>query len=257
MELVHYGETGGFATITLDSPHNRNALSVQLLDELTESLTRAEDPAVRAIVLTHSGNTFCSGADLSSPAGADPQQVMKATTGKLAALLRTLVAHPKPVVAKVTGHVRGGGLGLLAACDIAVAGPAATFALTEVRVGVAAAVISLTVLPRLHPRAASRYLLTGEKFGTEAAAAIGLITIATSDPAATVTGILSQFAQASPQGLAESKAILARDLLERFDRDAAEMAELSARLFTSAEAREGITAFLQRRPASWVLSAPA
>lgn len=257
MTLVKYEQSGGFATITLDSPHNRNALSVELLSELLAALAQADSPDVRAIVLTHTGNTFCAGADLSSATGEDPRSVLAASTAKLTELLRVLITHPKPVLAKVAGHVRGGGLGLVAACDLAVAGPEASFALTEARLGVAAAVISLTVLPRLNSQAASRYLLTGAKFGSAEAASAGLVTVAATDTDAEATALLQQLGQASPQGLAESKALLARDLLARFDRDAADMAALSARLFVSPEAREGITAFLQRRPAAWVIPAPA
>ncbi|MDX2765978.1 enoyl-CoA hydratase-related protein, partial [Streptomyces europaeiscabiei] len=135
-DLVRYAHHRGIATLTLDSPANRNALSAALVAELRDALDRCgKDDTVRAVVLTHTGNTFCAGADLRDPP--DPQALVD--------LLRRLLELPKPVVARVTGHVRAGGLGLLGACDIAAAGPEATFALTEVRIGVAPAVISLTL----------------------------------------------------------------------------------------------------------------
>ncbi|MCM2425274.1 enoyl-CoA hydratase family protein [Streptomyces sp. RKAG337] len=230
----------GIALLTLDSPHNRNALSARLVTELREGLDEAvNDPGVRAILLTHTGSTFCAGADLKDPAAGGPLG--------LAELLRSIVESPKPVVAEVTGHARAGGLGLLAACDISVAGEGATFAFTEARLGLAPAVISLTVLPRTDPRAAARYYLTGEVFDAAEAVRIGLVS-ATADA---LDGILDGLRAASPQGLAESKRLTTAEVLRTFDRDTAALAERSARLFASPEAAEGIRSFAERRSPSW------
>lgn len=155
--LVQYEVEGRAARLTLDSPHNRNALSSGLVRQLREGLLRAAtDRTVRAVVLTHTGNTFCAGADLSESTGAsaDPQDVAKDRAGQLTALLRDILELPLPVVIAVNGHVRAGGFGLVGAADIAVAGPDSTFALTEARIGVAPSIISLTLLPRLTGRAA-------------------------------------------------------------------------------------------------------
>lgn len=161
MTLIGLSRARGVETLALDSPDNRNALSAALVAELAGALTDcAEDPGVRAVVLTHTGGTFSAGADLRDPPHPDA----------LVDLLRRIVELPRPVVARVTGHVRAGGLGLLAACDIAVASRAATFAFTEVRIGVAPAVISLTLLDRVDPRALARYYLTGERFDAVEAA---------------------------------------------------------------------------------------
>ncbi|MBO8186604.1 enoyl-CoA hydratase family protein [Streptomyces spirodelae] len=246
----------GIRTLTLDSPHNRNALSARLVGELYAELARAEeDASVRAVLLTHTGNTFCAGADLNE-AGADAASADGPRA--LAALLRAIAAFPKPVVARVTGHVRAGGTGLLAACDISVAGPGATFAFTEARIGVAPAVISMPVLPRTDPRAMARYYLTGERFGPAEAARIGLITLAADDPDEALAPVLDGLRRGSPQGLAESKRLVTREVLAAFDRDTGTLAELSARLFASDEAREGMTAFLERREPEWaVRQAPA
>ena len=150
--LVRRTQERGVATLTLDSPANRNALSSRLVAELTEGLSWAgSEPAVRAVVLTHTGSVFCAGADLSEATGGDPASGPR----HLVALMRAIVELPKPVLARVDGHARAGGLGLIGACDLAVAGPKATFAFTEVRLGLAPAVISLPLLPRLDPRAAS------------------------------------------------------------------------------------------------------
>ncbi|WP_335933775.1 enoyl-CoA hydratase family protein [Streptomyces sp. PTD5-9] len=235
----------GVTTLTLDSPGNRNALSAALVGELSGALAAcAADDAVRAVVLTHTGNTFCAGADLAAPP--DPAAFV--------ALMRGIVALPKPVVARVTGHVRAGGLGLLSACDISVAGPGASFALTESRLGLAPAVISLPLLPRTEPRAAARYYLTGERFDAAEAARVGLVTLATEDDVdQALAPVLDGLRRASPQGLAASKELVTATVLENFDRYAEDLIARSAELFASAEAREGMTAFLERRDPAWVL----
>ncbi|AWK71611.1 enoyl-CoA hydratase [Rhodococcus oxybenzonivorans] len=244
---VRYEVSRGFATLTLDSPHNRNAISGRLVDQLLQGLRdAAADNDVRGVVLTHTGGTFCAGADLSETGGD-----VRSRTRQMAELLRAIVELPKPVVARIDGHVRAGGMGLVGACDIAVAGPRSTFALTEVRLGLAASIISLTVLPRIDARAAGRYFLTGEKFGAHEAEAIGLISESAQDPDDIVEEILDQFRQASPQGLAESKALITKALLADFDRYTDELTAQSARLFESEEAREGMMAFLQKRPPTW------
>ncbi|MEU9011086.1 enoyl-CoA hydratase family protein [Streptomyces sp. NPDC048479] len=244
MTLVATAHERGITTLTLDSPENRNALSARLVGELAQALTDCgKDETVRAVVLTHTGSTFSAGADLKAPP--NPYTFV--------GLLRQIVTLPKPVVARVAGHVRAGGLGLLGACDIAAATSAADFAFTEVRIGVAPAVISLPLLPRLDPRAAERYYLTGERFDAAEAARIGLITLAADDVDVALGPLLDGLRRASPQGLAASKQLLAARVLETFDRDAEDLVQRSASLFASAEAREGMTAFLERRDPAWVL----
>ncbi|WP_327729086.1 enoyl-CoA hydratase family protein [Streptomyces sp. NBC_00487] len=243
-DLIQHAHHRGVTTLTLDSPANRNALSAALVAELHDTLDRCgKDDTVRAVVLTHTGNTFCAGADLRDPP--DPQALVD--------LLRRLLELPKPVVARVTGHVRAGGLGLLGACDIAAAGPEATFALTEVRIGVAPAVITLTLRPRTDPRALARYSLTGERFDSAEAARIGLLTTAGADVDDLLEPILDGLRRASPRALAETKHLLTAKVLENFDLDAGELTRISSRLFASADAREGMTAFLERREPGWVL----
>ncbi|MEV0976893.1 enoyl-CoA hydratase family protein [Streptomyces sp. NPDC049915] len=236
--------TRGVEILSLDSPDTRNALSATLVSALVGALTDcAKDPDVRAVVLTHTGTTFCAGADLRDPPHPDA----------LVGLLRQILELRKPVIARVTGHVRAGGLGLLAACDIAAATTTATFAFTEVRIGVAPAVISLCVIPRTDPRTLARYYLTGERFDAPEAVRVGLLTTAADDVDDALAPILDGLRRSSPQGLAETKQLLTTRVLETFDRDAADLTALSARLFSSAQAQEGMTAFLQRRDAAWVV----
>ncbi|MFD3545317.1 enoyl-CoA hydratase family protein [Streptomyces sp. NPDC058655] len=242
--LVHAAQATGVTTLTLDSPANRNALSAALVEALRAALAEAAaDPAVRAVVLTHTGTTFCSGADLTSPC--DPADFV--------ALLREVAGLPKPVLARVTGHVRAGGLGLLGACDIAAAGPRSSYAFTETHLGLAPAVISMPLLPRLDPRAAARYFLTAERFDAAEAARIGLLTLHAEDVDQALAPVLDGLRKASPQALAATKALTAAAVREALDRDGARLTELSAGLFASADAREGITARFERRDPAWAL----
>jgi enoyl-CoA hydratase len=250
--LVHYAVEGPVARITLDSPDNRNALSTALVNQLHQAFTDAtEETGVRVVVLDHTGGTFCAGADLAEAAGRDLGDVAVDRARELTRLLRRILELPMPVIASIDGHVRAGGLGLVGACDIAVAGVASTFALTEARIGVAPSIISLTLLPKMSARAAGRYFLTGEKFGAAEAAETGLITIAADDVRASVASLTTAIGKASPQGLAASKALTTAAILEAFDRGADKLTEESARLFVSDEAREGMVAFLQKRQPNW------
>ena len=254
--LVRYHADGPVARLTLDSPRNRNALSTALVEQLHGGLTRASAaPGVRVVVLGHTGGTFCAGADLSEAAtgeDATPTDLAVERARELTRLLRRILECPLPVIAAIEGHVRAGGLGLVGACDMVVAGNSSTFALTEARIGVAPSIISLTLLPKMTARAAGRYFVTGEKFGSTTAAEMGLITVASDDVAATVAELASAIALGSPQGLAESKALTTAAILEDFDRKAETLTQRSAELFVSDEAREGVLAFLQKRRPNWV-----
>jgi enoyl-CoA hydratase len=246
--LVQSSVDRGIARIALDSPRNRNALSAALVEQLTRALSEAAaEGTVRAVELTHTGATFCAGADLAEASRGG----MKTGATRVLNLLRDIVALPKPVVGSIDGQVRAGGLGLVGACDIVLAGPASTFAFSEVRLGLAPAMISLTTLPRLNPRAASRYYLTGETFDAATAARIGLITEAVDDIDAGTLAVLDALRACSPQGLRETKPLLTAAILDAFEARSEALAEQSARLFGTEEAAEGMRAFLAKRPPSW------
>ncbi|WP_019811430.1 enoyl-CoA hydratase family protein [Saccharomonospora halophila] len=251
-ELVHYAVADGVATLTLDSPHNRNALSAQLRGELSDGLARAvEDEAVRVVVLDHTGPVFCAGMDLKEAKGAGEGQQ---GVNDFPDILQRLWTSPKPVVARLAGPARAGGIGLVAAADIAVAVDTATFAFTEVRIGVVPAVISVPVLPRLDARAAHELLLTGDTFDARRAAGIGLLNAAV--PAdeldTTVRRYVDSLVRGAPTALAATKELLqgetARTMPERFEA----MQGLSARFFASAEGQEGIAAFAEKRTPTWI-----
>lgn len=254
-ELVHYSTDNGVATITLDSPHNRNALSAQLRRELRDHLgTALADSAVRVIVLDHTGPVFCAGMDLKEAGSAS-----SSTDGvnEFPEILTQIWTSAKPVVARLAGPARAGGVGIVAAADIAVAVDDATFAFTEVRLGLVPAVISVTVLPRLLPRAAHELFLTGEKFTAARAVEIGLLNAAVpaSSLDAEVRRYTDMLALGGPTALAATKEMLRRARAADLADDFADMLQLSAGFFAGAEGQEGIAAFAQKRPPNWVPNA--
>lgn len=254
--LVRAAHAGGLATLTLDSPHNRNALSAALIEQLLGRLGDAlADDAVRAILITHTGPVFCAGADLKETAAAflsgEPSALPAARMGEV---LRAVWESPKPVLVRVGGPARAGGLGLIAAADIAVCTVEATFAFSEVRLGVVPAVITATVVPRLTPRAAAELYLTGDTFGGERAAAVGLVTVAV--PAADLDETVARYAasllRGAPGALATAKRLARRPAGPAIADDLAELTELSVGFFTSDEGREGVLSFVEKRDPSWV-----
>lgn len=255
-ELVHRSVHNGVATITLDSPANRNALSAQLLRELREHLRESTlDDAVRAVVLDHTGPVFCAGMDLKEARDG----VTDRQGEDFPALLEQLWTSPRPVVAKLAGPARAGGIGIVAACDIAVAAQSATFAFSEVRIGVVPAVISVTVLPRLDARQAHELFLTGETFDASRAARIGLINRAVpadllDEEVARYTDML---ALGAPGALAATKTLLAAGREAGMHEEFARMRRLSAEHFAGEEGREGMRAFAEKRPPRWVSPGPA
>ncbi len=216
-ELVHLAVQSGIATITLDSPVNRNALSAPLRAQLLDALERSTDDAVRVVVLDHTGPVFCAGMDLTEP----PDAVKE-----LPRILERIWTHPKPIVAKLAGHTRAGGIGLMAAADIAIAAQHTTFAFTETRIGVVPAVISVTVLPRMLPHLAHELFLTGETFNASQAVASGLLNreVPIEQLDAEVDRYTGMLIQGGPQALALTKQLLRRGHTPDF----AAMLELSA-----------------------------
>ena len=249
----------GIATITLDSPANRNALSAPLRRGLVARLTTAgQDEGVRAIVITGNGPAFCAGADLKEVAAAlaaDGGVPFDADAPGIPEILKTILDTPKPVIAKLNGPARAGGLGIVAACDIAVAPDDTTFSFTEVRIGVAPAMIAVACAPRMTPRALSRYLLSGETFSAAEAVASGLITATwpAAEFEAGLEGILDGLRKAEPRAVARTKSLLAELRTLSRDEAFALTEHLSAEFFASPEAAEGRASFREKRLPSWAL----
>jgi methylglutaconyl-CoA hydratase len=254
-EVVHLDISRGAATITLDSQHNRNALSRRLRAELTGHLqTAIADAGVRVVVLTHAGPAFCAGADLGEVRDGDGAAESRSVP--LPEVLAALLEAPKPVVARVAGPARAGGIGLIACCDLAIASETATFALTEVRVGVVPVLISVPLLPLLERRAAQRMMLTGETFDAERAVAVGLLTRVVPGPDldAEVDRAVTELCAGAPEAVAATKEVLAAvtGRGEELRRRLATANAISQRHFASEEAAEGIAAFREKRVPRWV-----
>lgn len=243
--VVHRADDDRIAVVTLDSPANRNALSRRLVAELGQHLAEAgADESLHGVLLRSSHPVLSAGADLREAASVD----MVESARTIIALQRAIAALPVPVVCRIDGPVRAGGLGLVASSDLVVCRDDVSFALTEVRLGLAAAVISIPLRARLSSRAASDWFLTGREFGAEEARDQGLVThVARADEMdAVVRGVLDDLRSGARQGLVEAKRLLTADLVAAFDERGEEMARLSGLLFHSEVARERMAAALRR-----------
>lgn len=250
-QLVQVEQLDGATWLTMDSPSNRNALSRRLVRELVAGLRGASAQGARLVVLTATGNTFCSGADLDErlhPPGRDQDNVT------LVELLTAMARAPMPVVARVNGHVRAGGMGLVAASDLAVAPESASFAFTEVLVGVAPALIAVPALRRMAARPLERFMLTGQTFSAKEAQAAGLLTIACADleeADAWIAAILGSLRRAAPKAVHATKALLSDLRSCGWDEALLEAEGRSDEMFASEEAAEGMSAFLEKRAPRW------
>lgn len=253
-------DTRGIVTLTLDRPEARNALSAALVERITETLAAiAQEAAVRAVVLTGAGEVFCAGADIAEmrAAGAAPPEQNEADALRFARMLERIERLPQPTVALVNGPAYGGAVGLAAACDIAIAAGNARFSLSEVRLGLVPAMISPYVIRAIGSREARRWFLTGEVMEAAAAMRIGLVheVAETGELAAAAEGILQALLAGAPGAQAEIKRLI-RHAAGRGDvGDEAMLADTArwiARVRTGAEAREGLTAFLERRKPAWI-----
>lgn len=248
----------GVATLTLNRPDKHNALDGQMLRQLHDALVEIEnDEKVRAVVLTGAGASFCAGADIAhmrSMLGATEQQNVDDAM-LLARCLRALDELPQPVIARINGNVFGGGVGLVACADIAVAVTTAKFALTEVRLGIVPAAISPYVVAAVGPRQARRLFLTAVPFEATEAQTLNLVhfTASAEELDAAVQQQVELVLRGGPAALRAAKALV-RNVSPATDRDdlAGETARLLARLRVSPEGKEGLSAFLERRKPGWV-----
>ncbi len=243
----------GVVTITLNRPENRNALSMELIESLSASLDRAiADDAIRVIVLTGAGSVFCAGADLK-----ERRTVNGAASDDdlptFVRIFQKVVSSPKPVIGKLNGHALAGGLGLACCCDLTVAPKRALFGFTEVRIGVAPAIISVVCLPKMRPADAAELFLTGERVSADRARQVGLITRSVDDDKldAATEDLVSKVLLGGPKAIAATKELLNRVPGMPTEDAFRWTAKLSAELFASQEAAEGMGAFAKKEPAPW------
>jgi len=246
-DAVLYDVARGTATLTLNQPDNRNALTPELLDGLGSGLDSAlSDESVRVVLLTNNGPAFCAGADLKG-AGLAPSRF------DLARIFSTIQDSPKPVVGRIAGHCMGGGVGLAAACDISIARADVMFGFTEVRIGVAPAIISVVCLPKMRRGDALELFLSGERIDARRAAEVGLInSVAEADDFdGSVDDLVGKLLAGGPMALSAAKRLVFE--VPGVDREAAFAltSEISRGLFASAEAAEGMAAFREKRTPSW------
>lgn len=247
--------TGGVATVTLNRPASRNALSVELVESLALHVDAAiADPMAKVIVLTGAGTVFCAGADLKE------RRTVSTTEADddlptFVRIFQRIQAAPKPVIAKLNGSALAGGLGLACACDFSIAPKRAMFGFTEVRIGAAPAIISVVCLPKLRAADAAALFLTGERIDAVEAARVGLITRAVDDDQveAAVDALVAKLLLGGPKAMAASKELLRRVPAFASQEEAFRWtAKLSADLFADAEAIEGMQAFVEKRSPSWL-----
>ncbi len=258
---VLLSRTGSRATITLNRPNSHNAFDAELIEALTAALQQvAADDSLRCLVLTGAGNTFSAGADLNwmrAMASATEQENV-ADAQALAQCLRTLNNLPIPTLARVNGSAYGGGVGLIACCDIAVAVNSAKFTLSEVKLGLVPAVISPYVISAIGERQARRYFLSAEIFDAEVAQQIGLIheCVAAEQLDETLNRILHWLGKGGKQAQSEAKQLIhsyqSANTAETMRAQDAQNAALIARLRVSHEGQQGLNAFLEKRPADWI-----
>jgi methylglutaconyl-CoA hydratase len=250
----------GIVTLTLDRPEAKNALTAALVTRLTEGLAGlAGDASVRAILLTGSGNAFCAGADIGEmrAAGAASTAQNEADSLRFAKMLEGLERQPQPTIAVVNGAAFGGAVGLIAACDIAVAAASARFALSEVRLGLVPAMISPYVIRAIGQREVRRWFLTGEPMDATTAMRIGLVHETVDDASLqdATRAIVDAILAGGPMAQAEIKRLVHRATGRSSAVDESMITDTTrwiARVRAGDEAREGLTAFLERRKPGWI-----
>lgn len=249
----------GVGIITLNRPERHNAFDDMLIAELASAIDdMAADPTVRVLVISSTGKSFCAGADLNwmrRAAGYSSEENLRDSRA-LAGMLRRLAQCPKPTIARIQGPAYGGGVGLVACCDIAIATFDAEFSLTEVKLGIIPAVISPHVIAAIGERYARRYMLTAERFSAAEAYRIGLLHEMVTDDEAldeALSEIIDGIMKNGPRALAECKQLISAVAWKPLsDAVVEDTAQRITRLRASEEGREGMSAFLEKRKPNWI-----
>lgn len=246
MDGLRVERDGPVLRVTIAKPERRNAFDAELIAALHEAFSDVGD--ARAVLLAGEGESFCAGADIEWQRSAIDLSFDENVDDamRLFAMVQAIDACPAPVVARIQGHALGGGSGVAAAVDVAIAAEDAVFGFSEVKLGIIPAVISPFVLPKIGESAARRYFLTGERFGAEIALRIGLVHEVADDLDGAVDRVLGELLSAGPQAAREAKRLI------RARPQGEETAQWAARMRAGDEGQEGLRAFLERRTASWI-----
>ena len=254
-KTVLYSEAPGIATITLNRADKRNAISYELIDDLIAALKQASGSAAQVIILTGAGKAFCSGMDLDNlkqlTGRTHAQNIQDSET--MASLFRTLYDFPKPTIAAVNGPAIAGGTGLATLCDFTLAVPEAKFGYTEVRIGFVPAIVSSFLIANIGEKRARDLLLTGRIFGAEEALKLGLVNeiVAPEQLMAWAQELAAQLLENSPASLQATKKLLSSYTREQLNRQVKQAIQSNAAIRQTADFKEGITAFLEKRKPAW------
>ncbi len=254
-KTVQYGEAQGIASITLNRPDKRNAISYELIDDLIAALKQAAESSTQILILTGAGKAFCAGMDLDNLkqliGRTNEQNVQDSET--MASLFRSLYDFPKPTIAAVNGAAIAGGTGLATLCDFTLAVPEAKFGYTEVRIGFVPGIVSSYLIANVGEKRARDLLLTGRLFDAEEAHRIGLVTevVPAERLMARAHELAAQLMENSPASLQTTKALLSGYTKEQFDRQLKSAIRENAASRQTADFKEGITAFLEKRKPKW------
>jgi len=254
-KTILYAEVNRIATITLNRADKRNAISYELIDDLIAALKQAASSAAQIVILTGAGKAFCSGMDLDNLqqlAGRTHEQNVQ-DSETMASLFRTLYDFPKPTIAAVNGPAIAGGTGLATLCDFTLAVPEAEFGYTEVRIGFVPAIVSSFLISNIGEKRARDLLLTGRIFGAEEALKLGLVNeiVVPEQLMPRARELAAQLLENSPASLQATKKLLSSYTREQLDRQVAQAVESNAAIRQTADFKEGITAFLEKRKPTW------
>ena len=254
-KTIHYSESHGIATITLNRPDKRNAISYELIDDLLPALARAAASHALVVILTGAGKAFCAGMDLENLqqlTGRTPEQNVK-DSETMAGLFRSIYDFPKPTIAAVNGPAIAGGSGLATLCDFTLAVPEAKFGYTEVRIGFVPAIVSSFLIANIGEKRARDLLLTGRIFSAQEAHEFGLVNeiVAPDQLLHRAHALAAQLMENSPASLRATKALLSGYTRELLDQRLAQAVQSNAAIRQTADFKEGITAFLEKRKPTW------
>jgi methylglutaconyl-CoA hydratase len=254
-KTVLYSESNGIATVTLNRADKRNAISYELIDDLTAALKQASASAAQILILTGAGSAFCAGMDLENLKqllGRTPEENLQDST-RMSSLFRALYDFPKPTIAAVNGAAIAGGTGLATLCDFTLAVPEAKFGYTEVRIGFVPGIVSSYLIANIGEKRARDLLLTGRLFAAEEAHRLGLVTeiVAPDKLMARALELAAQLMENSPTSLRTTKALLSSYTKEQLDRQVGEAVKQNAAIRQTPDFKEGISAFMEKRKPKW------